>query len=161
MFQHGQGWDVVDQLGGMAGPSSVPSVRWLSGYYALLETLHREYMFDDFSLCMVPFNSLTPGGWNYDFKLVISKSISSLHILGIFWNYSQMNATRRHWWFVNMVQVMVCCRQQAITWAIVDPDLCCHKVSLSHNGSILVNFLPNPHTRHHIAHLWGWAMGCL
>ena len=24
-----------------------------------------------------------------------------------------------------------------------------------------VNFLPNPHDRHPIAHLWGWYMGCL
>ena len=24
-----------------------------------------------------------------------------------------------------------------------------------------VNFLPNPHNRHPIAHPWGWAMGCL
>ena len=25
-------------------------------------------------------------------------------------------------------------RQQAITWAKVDPDLCCHMASLDHNG---------------------------
>ena len=25
----------------------------------------------------------------------------------------------------------------------------------------MVNFIPNPHKRHPIARLWGWAMGCL
>ena len=46
-----------------------------------------------------------------------------------------------------LVQVMAWClmlgavRQQAITWANVDPDLCCHMASLGHNELDLFEFL--------------------
>ena len=37
---------------------------------------------------------------------------------------------------LTLVQAMAWCavRQQAITWANVDPDLCHHMVALGHNG---------------------------
>ena len=41
------------------------------------------------------------------------------------WNGPNINVTELHWWSVN--------RQQAITWANVDPDLCRHMASLGHN----------------------------
>ena len=42
-----------------------------------------------------------------------------------------------------LAQVMAwCCKQQAITWGIVDPDLCHHLVSLGHN-ELTVNNLVN------------------
>ena len=37
-----------------------------------------------------------------------------------------------------LVQVMAWCRQQAITWANADPDLCCHKMSLGHKELISI-----------------------
>ena len=37
-----------------------------------------------------------------------------------------------------LVQVMACRRQQAITWAMIDPDLCRPMVSLDHNYLINV-----------------------
>ena len=42
------------------------------------------------------------------------------------------------------VKWLVAIRQQAITWANVDPDLCCHMVLLGHNGIYsLVRHLPS------------------
>ena len=34
-----------------------------------------------------------------------------------------------------------------------------HWVTILHYGTL--NFIPNPHNRHPIAHPWGWDMGCL
>ena len=45
--------------------------------------------------------------------------------------WSQVNATEPLWWKVNtgQITVLVPSRQQAITWANVDPDLCRHMAS--------------------------------
>ena len=49
-------------------------------------------------------NSLTPGRCDCNLKLVIFKLISRIdRYLGHFlWNYPQANATRSHWWLVNI-----------------------------------------------------------
>ena len=47
-------------------------------------------------------------------------------------------------------------RQQAITWANVDPDLCCHMASLGHHELTLVQQMAWCHqaTSHHLSPCW-------
>ena len=55
-------------------------------------------------------------------------------------NGSQVNATEHLWWYVSQHcfrQWPGAIRQQAITWAKVDPDLCCHMALLGHNDLTL------------------------
>ena len=52
------------------------------------------------------------------------------------WNFFQVNVFGLHWWWVNIFSGNIrlgALRQQAITWANVDPDLCRHMASLVHN----------------------------
>ena len=50
-----------------------------------------------------------------------------------------------------LIQVMAWCHQaQAITWAKVDPDLCCQIASVSHNG-LMYHLKFNPHHSYLVA----------
>ena len=81
------------------------------------------------------FNSLAPGGFGCNFKNSIFKLVL---LIGTFrasfdknlrWMVQDLTDDKstlvQHWW-----------RHQAITWANVDPDLCCCMASLSHNELI-------------------------
>ena len=63
-----------------------------------------------------------------------------------------MNVTGLHWWSVNIGAV----RQQAITWANVDSDLCCHMVSLGHN-ELNCNHHTCKAASTVISWLWDWS----
>ena len=49
-------------------------------------------------------------------------------------------------------------KQQAITWANVDPELYYHKVSPGHNGSINTKPLPVCHTAWFMPYSYNWYM---
>ena len=59
--------------------------------------------------------------WPLGNTTVIFKLISGIDLLNIFFNCPCVNGTRPRWWIVN------------ISASNVDPDLCCHWVSLVHN----------------------------
>ena len=46
-----------------------------------------------------------------------------------------VNGTGPYWWqvIIGWGHWLGAFKQQAITWANVDPDVCCHMVSLGHN----------------------------
>ena len=80
-------------------------------------------------------NSLAPGRSECDSKnvvfnlvLLIGMHISSLNN-ALWWMPQDLTDDKS-----TLVQVMLgSVRQQAITWASVDPDFCCHIASLGHN----------------------------
>ena len=79
-------------------------------------------------------------------KIVIFKLLSRINILSISSDITLirelvLNATRPHWWWVNVGW------QQAITWANVDLDLCRHMASLGHS-ELKLSF-----TKYHRCHL--------
>ena len=51
-------------------------------------------------------------------SVIFQTHIKDRYLWHFLWNCSQVNATRPHWWSVNIRSGAV--RQQAITWAIVD-----------------------------------------
>ena len=55
------------------------------------------------------------------------------------WNCSQINATEQYTCGDKSTLIQIwfgAIKQQTITWANVDPALCCHKASLGHNELI-------------------------
>ena len=86
------------------------------------------------------FNSLALGRFEWNFRLVIFQDNFIDWLLRcLWWNCPPMNVTGHYWWWVNIGSGNGAIRQQAITWASVDPDLCPHMVSLSHNELNLAN----------------------
>ena len=82
-------------------------------------------------------NSLAPGwcGSNLKsmiFKVVILNSTGSLGACEIAHRWMPQNLTNEK---STLVQVMSWCHQ-AITWANIDPDLCCHMASLGYKELI-------------------------
>ena len=70
--------------------------------------------------------------WIINFRSIIRGSCLE-HFL---WNFPLVNATRQHWWQVNIGsgnEWLGAVRQQAITLDNVDPDLCYHAASLGIN----------------------------
>ena len=57
-----------------------------------------------------------------------------------------------------LVQVIGAIRQQAITWANVDPDLCCHMASLGPNGLKRETRLCNPKIKINKTEFLAWMM---
>ena len=90
---------------------------------------HVDYFFTNAPLM---FTSLGPGRCDSNFKSGKSKHYSRFKFMcascEIHLRTSLM--VRRHWfrWWLNAI------RQQAINWANVDTDLCCHMASLSTMG---------------------------
>ena len=80
-------------------------------------------------------NSLCPRGCGSNFKRVVLELILQIDILN-----TQFCEIAHMWMPQNpideklaLVQVMAWCRHQAITWANVDPDLCCHMALPGYN----------------------------
>ena len=65
--------------------------------------------------------------------------ISKRYIGHSLWTCPQVNTAKPHWWLVNIGSG----RQQAITWANVNPNLCCHMASLGHNELTILGCCPN------------------
>ena len=83
-------------------------------------------------------NSLAPGGFRYSLKLVYFNLISMVNILRIFYEIAI------RWMPQHLTdQSTLAVRQQAITWANVDIDICRHMASLSHNELIFLLLAPN------------------
>ena len=79
-------------------------------------------------------NSLAPGKFEWNFRYVIFKQILVIdgwdisYEIVLIWMLLDFTDNQ-----LTLVQVMAAVRQQAITWAKVDPDLCRHMVPLGHN----------------------------
>ena len=90
-------------------------------------------------------NSLAPGKFVWNFRHVIFKQILVIDSWGIsvklpWYECHCTSLMISQYWFRLWLGVV---RQQAITWANVDPDLCHHMASLGHNE------LQNGHWRIH------------
>ena len=85
-------------------------------------------------------NSFAPGRCGLSLKSEIFKPVSRIDILSIFYGITLSECHKaslmisQHWFKWWLVAV----RQQAITWANVNPDLWCHMAPLGHNGLLRI-----------------------
>ena len=98
----------------------------------MLDNNYNDSKYKDYEEVRKEVNSLAPGKFEWNFRHVFFKQILVIGGWGIsceidlIWmslDFTDDQST--------LVQVMAW--QQAITWPSVDPDLCCHMVSLGHN----------------------------
>ena len=76
-------------------------------------------------------NLLAPWRFEWHFRCNFQNNFSDDDVSYVLWNWMSLDLTDNE---STLVQVIAwCCQATSVTWASVDPDLCCHVASLGHN----------------------------
>ena len=134
------------------------SVQWDTISVAAKLMARHQYSQNDHYWIMVRLISEHCGPWG-DFRL----GRLPCHVVLVF--LVKLPWDECHWilpmisqhWFRQWLAVI---RQQAIIWANVDPDLCCHMTSLGHNGLIYIMLYENWYLPHNFG-IWYWIFSKL